>query len=357
MIDIGLKQNFHQTVIEGIHYVQPDLICTSDDIENRLTPLYERLRLPKGRLALMTGIHERRFWSYPVQPSQMAAQAARPLLNNEKIDLLIYAGVCRDQLEPATAAHVHQALNLTANMLFFDLSSACLGFVKGMMIAASLIDGGYVQKAIVVSAENGLPLLDHTIESLLTQEHTRQTIKPFFSNLTIGAGAVAMKLAHRSCVEQPCIGSLTFAMSTVDTTAASLCTGDSAPHGQYTMQTDSEALLEKGVRLAQRTWQAFQQCYPGPFHRIITHQVGRAHTHQLYAALNIPRELDFSTYPLWGNIGSASLPLTLAQYLETKPAAGSIALLGIGSGLACSFMHVQLHEQPSCSLVSSHISS
>ena len=39
----------------------PPRIVTSADLEAELAPLYERLKLPAGRLELMTGITTRRF--------------------------------------------------------------------------------------------------------------------------------------------------------------------------------------------------------------------------------------------------------------------------------------------------------
>ena len=55
--------NYENVYIESINYSIPDEIVTSDEIEARLEPLYTRLRLPEGRLELMTGIRERRFWA------------------------------------------------------------------------------------------------------------------------------------------------------------------------------------------------------------------------------------------------------------------------------------------------------
>ena len=42
--------NFSQVVIEGMAYSLPKDIVTSADIEDRLHPLYNRLKLPAGRL-------------------------------------------------------------------------------------------------------------------------------------------------------------------------------------------------------------------------------------------------------------------------------------------------------------------
>ncbi len=52
----------------GVHL--PDEVLTSSDVEQQLAPVYERLRLPEGRLELMTGIRERRLC--PAGPAPVA---------------------------------------------------------------------------------------------------------------------------------------------------------------------------------------------------------------------------------------------------------------------------------------------
>ena len=53
---------FQHACIESLTAVMPDEAWSSAQIEERLRPLYERLKLPAGRLELMTGIKERRMW-------------------------------------------------------------------------------------------------------------------------------------------------------------------------------------------------------------------------------------------------------------------------------------------------------
>ena len=64
--------------------------------------------------------------------------------------------------------------------------------------------------------------------------------------------------------------------------------------------------------------------------------MGRAHQKLLYETLGLDESKDFCTFPELGNVGSVSLPITLALAMER----GLIqkyersALLGIGSGLS-----------------------
>ncbi|MBQ8722728.1 MAG: 3-oxoacyl-ACP synthase III, partial [Opitutales bacterium] len=102
---------FSRTVIERMAVELPDEVWSSELLEEKLAPVYSRLKLPQGRLELMTGIRERRFWSRPTLPSQASAMAGKKAMlaagtQPEDIDLLIHSAVCRDRLEPSTAAYV-----------------------------------------------------------------------------------------------------------------------------------------------------------------------------------------------------------------------------------------------------------
>ena len=73
---------FENVCIESLAVALPDAVWTSAEIEERLRPLYERLRLPAGRLELMTGIRERRMWAAGTRPSDASAAAGRAAIAN-----------------------------------------------------------------------------------------------------------------------------------------------------------------------------------------------------------------------------------------------------------------------------------
>ena len=62
----------------GLHL--PDEQVTSLALEERLEPLLARLGLSPGRLELMSGIRERRFFPPGTRPSAVAARAAEDAL-------------------------------------------------------------------------------------------------------------------------------------------------------------------------------------------------------------------------------------------------------------------------------------
>lgn len=332
---------FDHVAIESLAVVVPDEVWTSAEIEARLRPMYERLRLPEGRLELMTGIRERRMWPEGTRPSDASAAAGRAVLVKsaiaaEQVELFIHAAVSRDMLEPATASFAHRKIGLPATTQIFDVSNACLGFLNALTIAAGLIESGQIRCAMVASGENGRPLVDQTLRTLVERPLSRNEIKPYFANLTIGSGAVAAIVCHRSMVKGRA-HRLLGGIARAATQHSELCQGDTYGAESLAMQTDSEQLLLAGVALAQDTWKEFTAEQGSEFARFVCHQVGSAHRRKLYETLGLDLAKDFSTFETLGNTGSVALPATLGRAIETGAVreGDRVGLLGIGSGLNC----------------------
>ncbi len=337
---------YQHVCIEAIAAELPPHVVTSDEIEARLQPVYERLSLPAGRLELMTGIRERRFFDPGTRPGTISAKTvARALeqsgIERRHIGALIHGSVCRDQLEPATASGVHHAAGLPSDALVLDVSNACLGLLNGMVMVADMIELGRISAGIVVGTEIGRPLVEGTIDRLLADPSmTRKSIKYEIASLTIGSGSAAVVLCDRrlSRTGHRFRGGLFRS----DTASHELCAGgadaewtnDQRPR----MSTDSEALLHAGVDLAAHVWPDFLQemdWMSGDVRKVVTHQVGRAHRKLLLDRLELPARADFPTVEFLGNTGAAALPTAAALAIEQghiQPG-DSVAFLGIGSGL------------------------
>jgi len=348
---------FSKTYIESLAVSLPDEILTSAEIERRLAPLYERLHLPEGRLELMTGIRERRLWPAGTRASDASAQAGRAALaksriRSDQIELYIHAAVCRDMLEPATAAFAHRKIGLSPSCQIFDLSNACLGFLNALTLAASMIEAGQIRAALITCGEDSRPLVEQTLRTLNSEPLTRNGIKPYFANLTIGSGAVGAVVCdeslvsekvgrgegHGSAGESPKPHRLLGGVARAATVHSELCQGETHGADSLAMQTDSESLLIAGVTLANETWSEF--CKETGWNattpdRFICHQVGSIHRRKLYDTLGLDLAKDFSTFEFLGNTGSVALPATLAFAVEEGAVRSDdkVALLGIGSGL------------------------
>ena len=336
--------------IAALAYELPPETLSSEELELRLEPVYRRLKLPPGRLELMTGIRGRRLWPRGFRPSDGAILAGRKALEQAAlrpgdVGCLVMCSVCRDFLEPATATVVHHALGLPAKCLVFDLSNACLGMLTGMVTASALIEQGVVGAALLVSGEDCRPLLESTVHKMNTDlALTRQSVKPYFASLTIGSGAAAIALSRRG----PGRGGLRFVGGAclADTSHNELCQGGERGDGGTLMLTDSEALLARGVEAAAATWAEFKRessWAEADVDVFCAHQVGKAHRDLLFQTLGLDVGKDFPTFPALGNMGSVSCPATAAMAIEAGrlPPGGRMALLGIGSGINCAMLGIE----------------
>lgn len=339
----------------------PPHVVSSEEIERRLEPVYSRLGLRAGRLELMSGIRARRFFDPGTRPGAISARTAKLAIDAAGIDpgrigALVHGSVCRDQMEPATAASVHHALKLSDASLVLDVSNACLGLLNGMLIVADLIELGRIDAGVVCGTEVGRPLVEATIDQLLADKSiTRQSIKPAFASLTIGSGSAAIVLCRRdiSRTGNRLLGGAWLS----DTSSHELCAGGVSPEtrgdNRPLMSTDSEALLSAGVALAERCWRRLLgelEWNREDVQKVFTHQVGRAHRKLLLETLCLPPERDYPVVETLGNTGAVALPTAAALGIRAGhlTRGDHVALLGIGSGLSSVMLGVDWQSDLSC---------
>jgi 3-oxoacyl-[acyl-carrier-protein] synthase III len=337
---------YSKVYIESFGYELPPNVVTSEDLEKRLKPLYEALRFQKGQLETLTGIRERRFWDPgfkmgegAIQAGQRAIQASG--ISTKSIGMLIYGGVCRDHLEPATACSVSHGLGLEPETQIYDVSNACLGVLNGMVQVANAIELGQIKAGLVVSCESARQIINITIDRLLATRNM-ETFKRSVATLTGGSGAVAVLLTHASLAGGG--HRLLGATARNATEHHKLCwwgpdTGIPASSPQI-METDSIGILQNGVALGIETYKTFRKELSWPDDKpdkVICHQVGSTHQRNILEAIGIPKEKDFTTFRHLGNVGTVSLPITAAIAAEREFLAPDdlVGFLGIGSGLNC----------------------
>jgi 3-oxoacyl-[acyl-carrier-protein] synthase III len=340
---------YRDVCIESLGYELPSNIVTTLSLEERLAQVYERLNLSLGRLEMMTGIHERRLWDKETPPSKTSAIAAEKAIANSKIDkndigCLLHTSLSRDFLEPATASLVHDLVGLPLSATVFDISNACLGFINGMVALANMIELGQEKAGIVVASESSRQITETTIGEILNDPNmTRAKLKLSLASLTLGSGAVAAILVHSSLSKcgHRLIGGVTRNASRHN----GLCRIENdtyffEPGAHPTMATNSQGVLKNGLLLASETWKALKKelaWQDSDVERVFTHQVTAIHNSSLFETLKLDRAKSFATVEYLGNIGTVSLPITLALAVEANclNAGDKIALLGIGSGLSC----------------------
>jgi len=348
---------YTKVYIEAIGYELAPVVVTSEELEERLEPLYEKLHVPQGSLEALTGIVERRWWEPHHSLSRSAAAAAKKALAKsgvpaEALETVVYAGVCRESFEPATACAVAAELGVEGAASVYDISNACLGILNGIHEIANRIELGQIRAGVVVSAETASEIVEVTIQRML-REGTMASYTDGLATLTGGSGAVAVLVTDGSFGNEG-IHRVTGGAQRAAPEHHKLCRWGLAdaptlhrlePLPQL-MYTDAASVLEHGVALGIETWQDFlgQMGWEADeVDRVICHQVGTPHRDTILESIDIPLDKDFSTYPYLGNIGTVSLPITaaLADEREALRPGHRVAFLGIGSGLNCMMLGVE----------------
>lgn len=330
---------FSDTAVLSVAIAEAPIVVTSAEIDAALADTYERLDVRPGLLEGLAGIVERRWWPEDVTFADAAAMAGSKALAEAGIEpgaigLLVDTSVSRAHLEPSAAVDVHHQLSMPSRCLNFDLSNACLGFVNGMHLAGTLIDAGQIDYAIVVDGEGSRGLHERTIERLQRPETTVSDIFENFASLTLGSGGAAMVLGRAS--EHPEGHRFIGGVSRAATQHHRMCVGDMTQ-----MRTDSRALLEAGMQLSVELWQEASESFDwSDLDCYVIHQVSNVHTQALSAALGIDPDRVPLTFPLYGNIGPASIPFTLALQSDNLRAGDRVGCLGIGSGLNASVIEI-----------------
>lgn len=328
---------------------------TSAELEARLAPAYAALRLPKGQLAALTGIQERRWWPEGTALMGPAVEAAQTALaasgvGAEQLGMVLYGGVGRDHHEPAMACGIAQAIGARGGVATFDVGNACLGMATALMQAAAMIELGAIRAALIVGAETAGPINEATLAELNAQPEAARFWSAF-ATFTGGSGASAIVLTDGSLGHSAALKLRAAAMQAAPE-HHELCRWGMVPEALgpdgrmrfvERMATDAQGILKHGVALAEATWAALMAkagWLPSEVGAVCCHQVGAANQASVLKALGLDPALDFPTYPAWGNMGSVALPATAhAAHAAGHVASGQkVAWLGIGSGLTCAML-------------------
>jgi acyl-CoA:acyl-CoA alkyltransferase len=324
------------TAVLAVAAVEAPVVVTSASFDERLAPTLRRLGLRPGLLQGLAGIYERRWFPEGTTYVDAAATAGSKALaesgiDSDRVGLMVNTSVSRAYLEPSSAVAIHHQMGLPTSCLNFDLANACLGFVNAMHVAATMIDAGHIEYAVVVDGEDARYTQETTLERLSRPETTVDGLFSEFATLTLGSGGAGMVLGPAD--RHPGAHRLVGGIARSATQHHELCVGD-----LQQMHTDTKGLMDAGLALAIDAWEAAAHEFDwSDMQRYVVHQVSAVHTSALTDRLGIDPARVPLTFPMLGNIGPASVPLTLARESESLASGDRVLCMGIGSGLNTSF--------------------
>lgn len=330
---------YRNVALLSVASVLAPLVTTSVEIERRLEPILKRVRLPTGLLERVAGVIERRSWGAELDIDEASVQVGNAALQQAGVQrgdvgLLINTSVTKRHIEPSVAVRLHHGLGLPSSAINFDISNACLGFVNGMSLAGQLIDSGQIDYAVIIDGEDVSGIHAGTMERLSRLDLKREQFMSEFASLTLGSGAAAAVLgrADRHPEGHQLIGGVTRAATEYN----DLCIG--SMDGMF---TDAKNLLKRGMELVTAAWtEAKRDWNWSDMDRYIMHQVSEVHTAAFVKAAQIDRSRVPLTFPRFGNVGPASIPITLAHEAKKLSSGDRVLLCGIGSGINTSMLEL-----------------
>lgn len=144
--------------IAGVGYCVPDTIITNDD----LTKLYDT---SDEWIFTRTGIKERRLVSGNEDAIELGLKASQKAVEKSgfhvnEIDMIIAATSAPPQLYPALACQIQTKLGITKHIPAFDVTAACSGLIYAMSMAKAYIASGMYKTILIVATDNNSRLLN-----------------------------------------------------------------------------------------------------------------------------------------------------------------------------------------------------
>lgn len=149
------KTIFKKVSVKGISACAPQ---GEIDIYNELE-YYKNDKTKVDRLNSLFGFHKRRVCDEKTTASDLSFCAAQKLLSDmnidrSTIDALVFVTTLPDVIAPATACILHGRLGLSSHCTAFDINQGCAGYVYGLWVASSLIEGGGCKRVLLLVGDN-----------------------------------------------------------------------------------------------------------------------------------------------------------------------------------------------------------
>ena len=325
--------------------------CVPATVEdNRTLPIYKE-ESEALKVIASTGIERHHKVDDGVTASDLTVKAVEGLLNqlgwnSQDVDCFAYVCTSRDYIAPQTSCVLQDRLNLRSDCCVFDLPFGCSGWVYGMSIVASMMSHGTLKRAILVAAETN------------TQNRNPRdtTVRPLF-----GDAATATALEFDPEKSRP----MNF-MYGVDGAGFDAVW---APYGGMRNPVTPEALVEKevspgvyrrGVDMIVNGMDVFGFAIKQPPRSIkelietfsidvdtvdllLLHQANKFIDEKIRKAIKIPAEKTPYCLEEYGNVTSASIPLTMVSRCREQLAGDMRHCIACGFGVGLAWASMEFY--------------
>jgi 3-oxoacyl-[acyl-carrier-protein] synthase-3 len=318
----------------------PQSVIKTDDLFEEIN-CEQQYGIPNDWMSNDMGINERRFADANTSPSELALPAAEKAIKTsgvspDKIDMIIFCGIERDQPEPATAHTIANKLGINAQKTF-DVSNACFGFVDGLQIGCSYISSGVIDHALIVTSEVFSKPVSHLIDKL-KKGVSIEKAKKLIGFLSLGDAGGAVVLGRSLNGES---GFDLFNTKTLSDQVkrCNYHVNNGEFNGQMDMGPLAAYMVKGHTQIIDETLKLLK--WDG-FDLLISHQIGKKPFERLSKISgikdqhsNLKYDNHIKTFNYLGNIASATFPVNFEKLLQHDKVGESKRIGGMfaGSGL------------------------
>ena len=323
--------------IAGVGYSVPETVITNDD----LTKLYDT---SDEWIYTRTGIKERRVVSGEENATDLGFKAAqnaiaKAKINVEDIDLIIAASSAPADLYPAMSCRIQAMLGLK-NIPAFDVTAACSGLIYTLQMARAFIGSGIYKNVLIVAADNNSRICDWKDRGV---------------SILFGDGAGAMVLTQSDDGIDDILAIDIRADGSIGEYITLPLTGQNCPL--------VEPCVEKPLHISMNGKEVYKfvvkvlpqyidKCLDDAGMKaedidyLIPHQANQRIIEAMQQRLGYSDEKVISNIKYYGNTSAASIPIALAEGVESgKVKLPSTAILcGFGAGMTWGVAIVRLRE-------------
>lgn len=313
----------------------PERVLTNAEIESMVDTSDQWIRE-------RTGIAERRIADDRDTTESLGLRAARKALNHANVsprdlDLIIVATSTPSHLFPATANIIQDRLG-APRAAAFDVLAACTGFIYALSLAASQIETGAVDTALVIGAETLSRIVDWTDRSTCI----------LFGD---GAGAFVLRAADTP-------GGIREVVLHSDGSGGDYLFAPTGVRTGWNGSTPKQSLVMNGrevFRFASRVMvQATEEVLElagldaDDIDLFVPHQANLRIIQSAARGLHLPMDRFFVNIDRYGNTSTASIPIALAEAVEQQRIKPNdrIVLVGFGAGLTWGALLLEWQPRP-----------
>ena len=315
--------------------------CVPENVEENFNLSIFKDELEAKNVITSTGIERKHVVMPGTLASDLSIPAVEKLLKElnwakSSIDLLVFCSLARDYIAPQTSCILQDRLSLSTNTCVFDLPIGCAGYVQGMSMVSSMISHGGMKRALFICAET----------NSINRSKKDKTVRPLFGD---AATVTALEYSHEA--KKP----FNFVFGTDGSGCKAIWTPAGGMRNPVTEEDLKEIEVEPGVirrsvDMAVNGMDVFGFAIKRPpkaikdlmmkynidvqtLDYLFLHQANKYIDEKIRKSLEIPSEKVPYCLEDYGNVTSASIPLTVVTCCQKNVVSKANHCIAAGFGI------------------------